>query len=97
LWASCGSGLHAGERRHRERARELDRRALSRVTGRAWHNGLLVALFGGLAIANIRGVKTGAYLVEGLTVLKLALLLLIVVGVRDQPANLAWSGVPSAT
>ena len=69
------------------------------LTGRAWHNGLLVALFGGLAIANIRGVKTGAYLVEGLTVLKLApLLLLIVVGVfAIEPANLAWSGVPSAS
>jgi len=69
------------------------------LTGRAWHDGLLVALFGGLAIANIRGVKTGAYLVEGLTVLKLApLLLLIVVGVfAIEPANLAWSGVPSAS
>ena len=69
------------------------------LAGRAWHNGLLVALFAGLAIANIRGVKTGAYLVEGLTVLKLApLLLLIVVGVfAIEPANLAWSGVPSAS
>jgi amino acid transporter len=69
------------------------------LAGAAWHNGMLVALFGGLALANIRGAKTGAHLVEGLTVLKLApLLLLIVVGAfAIEPANLEWSGVPSAS
>jgi basic amino acid/polyamine antiporter, APA family len=69
------------------------------LSSRAWHSGMLVALFAGLALANIRGAKTGAHLVEGLTVLKLApLLLLIAVGVfAIEPANLEWSGVPSAS
>jgi len=68
------------------------------AASRAWQVGLLCALFGGLAMANIRGTKVGASLVEGLTVAKLApLILLIAVGVfAIDPANLAWSGVPSA-
>jgi basic amino acid/polyamine antiporter, APA family len=42
---------------------------------------VLAALFGGLAIVNVRGVKPGIRLVEAITVAKLApLLLLIVVG-----------------
>jgi amino acid transporter len=63
-----------------------------------WRNTLLVAVIAGLAAANIRGAKTGAWFVEGLTVLKLApLLLLVVAGAfAIDPANLAWPGVPSA-
>jgi amino acid transporter len=67
------------------------------AASRPWQVALLCAVFGGLAIANIRGAKVGAGLVEGLTVLKLApLLLLIAVGVfAIDPANLKWSGVPT--
>lgn len=48
---------------------------------------VLTALFAGLAVINIRGIKPGVRLIEGITVAKLApLLLLIVVG--------AWSVNP---
>ncbi len=58
---------------------------------------LLVALFASLAFANVRGVRTGARLVEILTVAKLIpLILLILIGLfRSTPGNLAWSAMPS--
>jgi len=58
---------------------------------------LLAVLFAALAAANIRGVRTGARLVEVITVAKLApLLLLVVAGLfAGQPANLAWSSTPA--
>ena len=58
---------------------------------------LLVVLLASLAIANVRGVRTGARLVEVVTAAKLApLLLVVVVGLfQSAPRNLVWSGVPS--
>lgn len=58
---------------------------------------LLVLLFATLAFANIRGVKTGARLVEILTAAKLApLILLILIALfRSAPQNLAWTALPS--
>ena len=58
---------------------------------------LIVALMASLAIANIRGVRTGARLVEIVTAAKLVpLLFLIVVGVfASSPRNLTWTGMPS--
>jgi amino acid transporter len=57
---------------------------------------LLVVLLASLAIANIRGVGTGARLVEVVTAAKLApLLFLVVLGLfRAEPGNLAWTGLP---
>lgn len=57
---------------------------------------LLVILLLSLAIANIRGVRTGARLVEVITVAKLApLFFLVVLGLfQAEPRNLAWSGLP---
>jgi amino acid transporter len=62
-----------------------------------WRDLLLVAVYGGLAVINVLGVKAGARFVEALTTIKLApLLLLIVVGVFSIDAsNLAWPSVPS--
>ncbi|HEX5073179.1 MAG TPA: amino acid permease [Gemmatimonadaceae bacterium] len=58
---------------------------------------LLVALLAGLAAANIRGVRTGARLVEVVTAAKLTpLIALIVLGVFfGERHNLAWAGVPA--
>ena len=63
----------------------------------AWQAALVVALYVGLTTVNVRGVKAGARVVEGLTVLKIApLLLLIVAGAfLVDPANLAWTAQPS--
>ena len=57
---------------------------------------LLVVLLAGLAIANIRGVRTGARLVEVVTAAKLVpLLFLVVVGLfQSDPRNLVWTGHP---
>lgn len=59
---------------------------------------LLIALFVLLAAANIRGVRTGARLVEVVTVAKLApLVLVIAAGLwAANPAHLAWHSIPSA-
>lgn len=56
-----------------------------------------VALFGGLAAVNIRGVRHGTRVAVATTVAKLVpLLLLVVVGAfAVQLPNLAWSGWPS--
>jgi amino acid transporter len=58
---------------------------------------LLVVLFAALAAVNIRGVRTGARLVEVITAAKLApLVLLVVAGLfAGEPRNLAWSHTPS--
>ena len=58
----------------------------------------LVVLLTGLAIANVRGVRTGARLVEVVTVAKLApLLFLVVLGLfQAAPRNLVWTSLPSA-
>jgi amino acid transporter len=59
---------------------------------------LLVALLGGLAAANIRGVRLGARLVEFATAAKLVpLIALVILGVFfGERHNLAWTGVPAA-
>ena len=59
---------------------------------------LLVALLGGLAAANIRGVRTGARLVEVATAAKLVpLITLVILGVFfGKWHNLAWTSVPAA-
>jgi len=58
---------------------------------------LLIALLAGLAAANIRGVRTGARLVEVATAAKLVpLIVLVILGVFfGQRHNLAWTGVPA--
>ena len=58
---------------------------------------LLVVLLASLAIANVRGVRTGARLVEVVTVAKLApLLFLVVLGLfQSAPRHLVWAGLPS--
>lgn len=57
---------------------------------------LTVLLFVTFALANIRGVKSGAILVEVLTGAKLApLIFLVLVGLfKSSAQNLAWSGFP---
>ena len=57
---------------------------------------LLVVLLAGLGIANVRGVRTGARLVEVVTAAKLVpLLFLVVVGLfQSNPRNLVWTGHP---
>ncbi len=58
---------------------------------------ILVALFVVLAAANIRGVRTGARLVEVVTVAKLAPLGLVILAgvIAARPAHLAWTSLPS--
>jgi len=58
---------------------------------------LLIALYAVLTLVNVRGVRGGARLVEGLTLAKLAPLVLLVVAapLAFHPANLRWTGVPS--
>ncbi len=58
---------------------------------------LLLLVYGGLAAGNIRGVRVGSRLVEGMTVAKLTpLLLLVVAGVfAIQPSNLGLGTLPS--
>jgi basic amino acid/polyamine antiporter, APA family len=58
----------------------------------------LAGVYGGLALANIRGVRTGARLVEVVTVAKLApLLVLVATGIFFvKPSFLAWPGMPAS-
>jgi basic amino acid/polyamine antiporter, APA family len=65
-------------------------------TGRAM---LILALFAGLAIVNVRGVTIGAGLVEVTAILKLApLVLLAAIGIwKVNPAYLRWSEQPTPT
>jgi APA family basic amino acid/polyamine antiporter len=57
---------------------------------------LIVLLLGGLALVNVRGVRSGVTLVKTLTTLKLLpLVLLVAAGLFVvAPANLAWPGMP---
>ena len=58
----------------------------------------VVGLVGLLALANVRGVRTGVRVVEAATAVKLLpLLALVAVGVLAvRPGHLAWPGMPSA-
>lgn len=58
----------------------------------------MALLLGGLAAANVRGVRSGARLMEAVTSLKLLpLVLLVLVGLfAIRAPNLAWSGLPAA-
>jgi basic amino acid/polyamine antiporter, APA family len=58
---------------------------------------LILAVFGTLALVNVRGVKAGITLVQAMTAAKLLPLALLVVAglLAVSPANLAWPGLPS--
>lgn len=58
---------------------------------------LFVALYAGLAVLNIRGVRTGVRVVETLTAAKLFPLLLLVIfgALFIKPANLSWTTIPT--
>ena len=58
---------------------------------------ILVGVYGLLAIANVRGVRVGARLMESIAAAKLVpLILLVGAGLFfARPENLAWHGVPS--
>lgn len=58
---------------------------------------LILAVFGTLALVNVRGVSAGISLVQAMTAAKLfPLALLVVAGVfAVSPANLAWPGLPA--
>ncbi len=68
------------------------------VAGRAGRLAFLVAVFGSLALANIRGVRQGGRVVELLTVAKLLpLAVFIGAGVFFvHPAAVGWPGMPDA-
>lgn len=60
---------------------------------------IIIAVYGGLAIVNIRGVKTGSGVVQTVTAAKL-LPLLILVGVgffAIKGVNMTWTGMPSGS
>jgi APA family basic amino acid/polyamine antiporter len=64
--------------------------------GGAARAAVLAALFGGLAFVNVRGVKPGIRLVEGITIAKLApLLLLVAVGVWSLNPQFLKFSMPS--
>jgi APA family basic amino acid/polyamine antiporter len=69
------------------------------VTGTAGRDVIGVMLLGGLALVNMRGLKSGARLIEICTAAKLVpLLFFIAVGVFFiHPANLRWEHVPSGS
>ncbi|HEU5171458.1 MAG TPA: amino acid permease [Gemmatimonadales bacterium] len=58
---------------------------------------VLAALYGGLAMLQIRGVRAGMRFVEGVTAAKLAPLVLFVVlgAFALEPAHLGWTALPS--
>ena len=58
---------------------------------------LLVVLYGGLTVLNIRGVRTGISIVETLTAAKLLPLVLLVIfgAFFIKPTNLAWVSMPT--
>lgn len=68
--------------------------------GSVWANRVLVVLLVGALVAiNYRGVRTGARVLETVTVAKLLpLLAFVAIGVFFiEPSNLAWSAVPDAS
>jgi amino acid transporter len=58
---------------------------------------VILGAYAAFAGVNIRGVQVAARLIEGITVAKLAPLLLLAVGglLLLRPANLAWHGIPT--
>jgi basic amino acid/polyamine antiporter, APA family len=64
----------------------------------AVRTGILLALYGVLALINIRGVRIGSNVVQTVTAAKLIpVLILVMVGVfAINGANLSWPGMPSA-
>jgi amino acid transporter len=67
--------------------------ALGAGAGRA---ALILLLLGGLALVNVRGVRSGVSLVKTLTAMKLLPLLVLVAAglLAVAPENLAWPGMP---
>lgn len=74
-------------------------RLVGMPAARALEAGLVVAVFVGLAAANVRGVRRGARLLEAVTVPKLlGLLAFVVVGAAFvDPGHLAWDRSPAAS
>jgi amino acid transporter len=71
--------------------------ALLKVAAPLWVlKALIVVLVGALVLSNMRGVRSGARVLEAITLIKLLpLLLFVCIGAFFvQPANLAWSHVP---
>jgi len=60
---------------------------------------LIVGTYGVLAAVNVRGVQVGTRLIEGITVAKLAPLVLLAIGglFFVRPEHLAWHGVPTGS
>jgi amino acid transporter len=58
---------------------------------------ILAALYGGLALLQVRGVRGGVRFVEGVTAIKLVplLLFLLVGALHVTPSNVTWTGSPS--
>ncbi|HEX6559945.1 MAG TPA: amino acid permease [Longimicrobiales bacterium] len=73
--------------------------ALLHLQGMLWQSVLLTLLLGSLVAVNVRGVKSGARLIEICTALKLLpLFFFIVVGAFFiAPSNLHWQHVPTAS
>lgn len=93
LWLSCVLASAAVANIFVDSIREL----VPSVGSAAIRALILLLLYAGLALINIRGVKLGARFVQTVTVAKL-LPLLILVGVGIfflNPGNLAWPGTPS--
>ncbi len=67
------------------------------LAGKAVKDVMIIAIYAGLAVLNIRGVKTGSRVVQTVTVAKvLPLLVLVLFGLLAvNRANLTWPGMPS--
>lgn len=93
LWLSCVLASAAVANIFVDSIREL----FPSVGSAAARAGILLFLYAGLALINIRGIKLGARFVKSVTVAKLLpLLILVSVGIFFlEPANLAWPGMPS--
>jgi APA family basic amino acid/polyamine antiporter len=92
------TGLFAGSAVFKGFARSL--LAIFDPSAPDWMANVLIVVAVSLLVAiNMRGVRNGARLLEGITVLKL-LPLLLFVGIGAffiEPANLAWTSVPDAS
>ena len=67
------------------------------LAGKGVKDAIIIAVYAGLAVLNIRGVKTGSRVVQTVTVAKvLPLLVLVLFGLLAvNRANLTWPGMPS--
>ncbi len=67
------------------------------LAGKGVKDAIIIAVYAGLAVLNIRGVKTGSRVVQTVTVAKvLPLLILVLFGLLAvNRANLTWPGMPS--